>query len=43
MWNRDDLRDNDGTHPSPSGQKKVADMLMAFFHADPYAKSWYLK
>ena len=43
VWNRDDLRDNDGTHPSPSGQKKVADMLMAFFHADPSAKSWYLK
>ena len=43
VWNRDDLRDNDGTHPSPSGQKKVADMLLTFFHSDPFAKSWYLK
>jgi hypothetical protein len=43
VWNRDDLRDNDGTHPSPSGQKKVAELLLTFFHADPYAKSWYLK
>ena len=42
VWNRDDLRDNDGTHPSPSGQKKVADMLVKFFHSDPYAKGWYL-
>ena len=43
VWNRSDLRDTDGTHPSPSGQQKVADMLMAFFHSDPYARSWYLK
>jgi hypothetical protein len=43
VWTRDDLRDNDGTHPSPSGQKKVADMLVKFFHTDPFAKSWYLK
>lgn len=43
VWNRDDLSDRDGTHPSPSGQKKVADVLVKFFHSDPYAKSWYLK
>ena len=43
VWNRDDLRDNDGTHPSDSGRQKVADMLMKFVHSDPYAKSWYLK
>lgn len=43
VWNRDDLRDNDGTHPSPSGQLKVAEMLLTFFHSSPYAKSWYLK
>ena len=43
VWNRDDLRDNDGTHPSPSGQRKVADMLVKFFHSDPFAKTWYLK
>ena len=43
MWNRDDLVEQDGTHPSETGRKKVADLLMAFFHSDPYAKSWYLK
>jgi hypothetical protein len=43
VWTRDDLRDNDGTHPSPSGQKKVAEMLSTFFKTDPYAKTWYVK
>jgi hypothetical protein len=43
IWNRDDLRDNDGTHPSPSGQMKVAELLVNFFHSDPNVKSWYLK
>jgi Cu/Ag efflux protein CusF len=43
VWNRDDLRDNDGTHPSDSARKKVADMLINFLHSDPFAKSWYLK
>jgi hypothetical protein len=43
VWTRDDLRDNDGTHPSPSGQNKVAEMLVKFFHTDPNAKEWYLK
>jgi hypothetical protein len=43
VWNKDDLTDRDGTHPSESGRQKVAEMLMKFFHSDPYAKSWYLK
>jgi Cu/Ag efflux protein CusF len=43
VWNRDDLRDNDGTHPSDSGRQKVADLLIKFVHSDPYAKSWYIK
>jgi Cu/Ag efflux protein CusF len=43
VWTRDDLRDTDGTHPSDSGRKKVADLLMTFFHGDSYAKSWYFK
>lgn len=42
VWNRDDLAVRDGTHPSDSGRKKVADMLMKFFHSDPYATSWFL-
>ena len=43
VWNRDDLVERDGTHPSDSGRKKVADMLMKFFHSDPSATNWYLK
>jgi hypothetical protein len=43
VWTKDDLTDRDGTHPSPSGQKKVAEMLVKFFHTDPNAKGWYLK
>jgi hypothetical protein len=43
VWNRDDLVERDGTHPSESGRKKVADLLLAFFRTDPYAKGWYLK
>jgi len=29
--------------PGPSGQRKVADMLIKFFHTDPFAKTWYEK
>src|SRR5262245_966475 len=43
VWNRDDLVDRDGTHPSESGRKKVADLLLKFFQTDPYATTWYLK
>ena len=43
VWNRDDLVERDGTHPSDSGRRKVADMLMTFFHSDPFATPWYLR
>ena len=33
----------DGTHPSASGQKKVAGQLLAFFKTDSTAKGWFLK
>jgi hypothetical protein len=39
----DDLRENDRTHPSPSGQRKVAEQLLRFLKTDPTAKSWFLK
>jgi hypothetical protein len=42
VWKREDLRGEDGTHPSELGRKKVADMLINFFHSDPLAKTWYL-
>ena len=33
----------DGTHPSDSGRRKVALMLLKFFQSDPLASKWYLK
>ena len=32
----------DGTHPSDTGRRKVAQMLLTFFTADPTAKSWFV-
>lgn len=42
VWERKDLA-GDGTHPSESGRRKVADMLLKFFQTDPLASSWYAK
>lgn len=42
VWTREDLGP-DGTHPSPSGRQKVADMLLRFFKTDASAKPWFLK
>jgi lysophospholipase L1-like esterase len=33
---------SDGTHPSASGQQKVANMLLNFFKTDKLAKLWFL-
>jgi hypothetical protein len=41
-WTCSDVRQSDGTHPSPSGQAKVAALLWKFFTTDPTAKSWFL-
>jgi hypothetical protein len=43
VWEREDLSPNDGTHPSQSGRKKVADMLLKFFTEDPLAQTWFVK
>lgn len=40
-WVRDDFQ-ADGTHPSTSGRKKVADLLINFFSTDETAKYWFL-
>lgn len=40
-WSCSDLQ-TDGTHPSASGQQKVARMLLDFFHTDPTAREWFL-
>jgi hypothetical protein len=42
VWERADLS-SDGTHPSDSGRKKVADMLLKFFKTDSLARSWFVK
>jgi len=41
IWKPADLGP-DGTHPSPSGQGKVADLLLRFLKTDPTAKNWFL-
>lgn len=41
VWLRDDLRSNDGTHPSASGCEKVANLLLDFVQNNPLASSWY--
>lgn len=41
IWERTDLG-GDGTHPSPSGRRKVAELLLQFFKTDPTAKQWFV-
>lgn len=42
VWERADLG-GDGTHPSESGRRKVADQLLAFFKTDPVASAWFVR
>jgi hypothetical protein len=42
LWQKEDVG-NDGTHPSQSGQRKVADLLWKFFSTDETTKAWFLK
>jgi hypothetical protein len=42
VWNCEDMRADDGTHPSPSGQRKVAELLLDFFRTDSTARRWFL-
>lgn len=32
---------NDGTHPSPQGRRKVAQLLMDFLKSSPHSSSWF--
>ncbi len=41
IYKREDLRDDDGTHPSDTGRRKVADQLLRFLKSDATAKSWF--
>lgn len=42
QWKREDFG-SDGTHPSSTGRRKVADMLLRFFTEDPLAATWFVK
>ncbi len=42
VWKREDLA-GDGTHPSPSGRRKVAQLLLEFFKNDELAKGWFAR
>ena len=41
VWKREDLA-GDGTHPSTTGRRKVAEMLLGFFKSDTNAREWFL-
>jgi len=41
VWEQSDLA-GDGTHPSMSGRRKVADLLLRFFKTDPFANPWFV-
>ena len=40
VWKREDFA-GDGVHPSQSGRRKVADMMLKFYTTDELAKSWF--
>jgi len=42
VWQRSDFG-RDGTHPSASGRKKVAEQLLHFLKTDRTAKTWFVK
>lgn len=41
-WACSDLREDDGTHPSDAGMRKVASLLLDFFKTDTTAREWFL-
>ncbi len=41
VWRREDFGE-DGTHPSSSGRRKVAEMLLRFFTSDATARPWFV-
>ena len=42
-WACSELSATDGTHPSTTGQQKVATMLLDFVRADATAREWFLR
>jgi lysophospholipase L1-like esterase len=42
-WSCSDFQASDGTHPSDSGRRKVADMLLRFVKSDATAHEWFVR
>jgi hypothetical protein len=42
VFTRSDFAE-DGTHPSWSGRRKIADLLLEFFLTDSYARPWFVR
>jgi len=42
VWASEDFG-GDGTHPSPAGRTKVANLLLDFFKTDPLANPWFVE
>ncbi len=42
IWQCEEFREEDGTHPSDLGRAKVASLLKTFCHTDAAATPWYL-
>ena len=42
-WACSDLSSSDGTHPSTTGQQKVASILLDFVRTDATAREWFLR
>jgi lysophospholipase L1-like esterase len=42
VWERSDFA-ADGVHPSDTGRRKVAELLLGFFTTDPTAKGWFVR
>jgi len=43
VYKREDYVADDGTHPSDSGQQKIAEQLLEFFTTDPTATGWFVE
>ena len=42
VWVKEDFVERDRTHPSDSGRRKVAELLLNFLKSDPTARPWFL-
>jgi hypothetical protein len=42
VWTCADVRPSDGTHPSASGQQKVAQLLLSFFTTNATTRPWFV-